>query len=96
MWTGSRLEGKNILVYAEQGVGDEVMFASCIPDLMEEAPGKLLLECSPRLEPLFGRSFPGVEVRGKTRDENFSWLQEEGPLDYSLPIDSLPKFSGTG
>ena len=68
------------------------MFASCIPDLMEEAPSKLLLECSPRLEPLFGRSFPGVEVRGKTRDENFSWLQEEGPLDYSLPIGSLPKF----
>ena len=92
MWTGSRLEGKSIFVYPEQGVGDEVMFASCIPDLMEEAPGKLLLECSPRLEPLFERSFPGVEVRGKTRDKNFSWLQEEGPLDYSLPIGSLPKF----
>ena len=68
------------------------MFASCIPDLMEEAPSKLLLECDQRLEPLFARSFPGVEVRGKARDENFAWLQEEDPLDYSLPIGSLPKF----
>ena len=92
MWTGDSLQGKKILVYGEQGVGDEVMFASCIPDLIAETPDKILLECDPRLEPLFARSFPDVHVCGKERELDFSWIHEQGPFDYSLPIGSLPKF----
>ena len=80
------------MVYAEQGVGDEIMYSSCIPDLLGQSPKRLLLECDPRLEPLFARSFPDVYVPGKKRDLDLSWAQEQGPLDYSLPIGSLPKF----
>src|SRR5690606_38998450 len=32
-WDGSPLTGKTILVHAEQGIGDEILFASCYPDL---------------------------------------------------------------
>ena len=31
-WEGGEVTGKTLLVYAEQGLGDEIMFASCIPD----------------------------------------------------------------
>jgi tetratricopeptide (TPR) repeat protein len=92
MWSGSSLQEKSILVFAEQGVGDEIAFASCIGDLLERSPRKLYLECDPRLEALFVRSFPGVHIRGKPKDIDLSWIGENAPPDYALPIGSLPKF----
>jgi hypothetical protein len=68
------------------------MFASCISDLLEQSPSKLFLECDPRLEALFARSFPGVHVHGKLKDMDFSWLGDIAQPDYALPIGSLPQF----
>ena len=98
-WKGSSLRGKNIQVYAAQGVGDEIMFSSCIPDLIQESPSKIYLDCDLRLEPLFARSFPEVTVYGRARTRRFSQtfnntdiLIEDVHFDYSLPIDGLPRF----
>lgn len=60
-WDGSPLEGRTLLIYAEQGIGDEIMFASCLPDVLS-LPGRFIIECDPRLVPLFARSFPGARV----------------------------------
>jgi tetratricopeptide (TPR) repeat protein len=92
MWSGSPLRGKSILVYAEQGVGDEITFASCVPDLLEQSPKEIFLECSPRLEALFARSFPGVHVRGTKKDTDLSWLGDSVRPDFALLIGSLPRF----
>jgi hypothetical protein len=92
MWQGLSLQGKSILVYAEQGVGDEITFASCIGDLLKRSPDKLILECAPRLEALFARSFPGADVHGRPRGDDLSWLGDKARPDYALPIGSLPKF----
>ena len=65
-WTGGRLKNKRLLVRAEQGVGDQILFASLIPDLAaarKAEGGSVMLECEPRLVPLFARSFPDVTVR---------------------------------
>jgi len=43
---------KVILVTAEQGAGDKVMFASCIPNLIKTNPKQVILECDLRLAPL--------------------------------------------
>src|SRR5579862_4956335 len=56
-WNGTPLRGRSIFVHSEQGIGDQVMFASCLPDLLKEA-GPSFVECDPRLVPLFARSFP--------------------------------------
>lgn len=62
-WNGEALDGP-LLVWGEQGVGDEVMFAGSIPDLV--ARGIVCrLDCDPRLVPLFARSFPGVAVAAR-------------------------------
>jgi tetratricopeptide (TPR) repeat protein len=58
-WDGAPLAGRSILVLSEQGIGDQVMFASCLPDLQEGARASYV-ECDPRLMPLFARSFPRV------------------------------------
>ncbi len=58
-WSGEPVNGKKVLVWGEQGVGDEVHFAAMVGDLME-AGADVVLESDPRLVPLFGRSFPGA------------------------------------
>jgi len=64
-WNGESLRERTILAWGEQGVGEEILFASMIPDLMKRA-GHVLVECDPRLQPLFERSFPGVETVGRS------------------------------
>ncbi len=58
------LAGLTLLVVGEQGLGDEVLFASLVPDLSRAlAPhGRLILTAEPRLVPLFARSFPNAQV----------------------------------
>jgi tetratricopeptide (TPR) repeat protein len=65
-WTPTDAESR-VLVYREQGVGDEIMLASLYPDLVESARA-VVIECDARLVPLFARSFPDAEVRAETTD----------------------------
>jgi len=89
-WDGQPLADKGVLVYAEQGVGDEIMFASCMPDLLESA-ARCAIECDPRLAPLFARSFPHARVHGLKRDADKAWAKDSGDLDYQIAIGSLPR-----
>lgn len=87
LWHGQPLKGKSILIYAEQGIGDEIMFASCLPDLLKKRPGEIFLECDSRLTPIFHRSFPIV----KNIDRNSDELKARKDIDYHVAIGSLPK-----
>lgn len=89
-WQGEPLADKSILVYAEQGLGDEIMFASCLPDVIGAA-GRVVVECSDRLEPIFRRSFPAAMVHGGKKGDSTGWVAECGPPDYQVPIGSLPR-----
>ena len=64
----SDLAGKSLLVFGEQGLGDEVMFANYLPDLQAALgpDGRLSLALEPRLVPLFQRSFPGARIGAHT------------------------------
>jgi len=89
-WQGESLAGKTLLVYAEQGLGDEIMFASCIPDVIAMA-GHCIIECEPRLAPLFRRSFPTATVIGGDRNE-IGWLLDMPQIDVQVAVGSLPRF----
>ncbi len=89
-WDGSPLAGKRILAYAEQGVGDEVLFASCFPDLIARA-GHCIIECDPRLSPLFERSFPSATIVGFARNQT-GWLSAMPEIDLQIAEGSLPRF----
>lgn len=89
VWQGEPLQGKTLLVYAEQGLGDEIMFASCIPDLAKTG-ARCVLECDTRLVPLFSRSFPDVIVRGSSRLQ-VEWLTTVPTIDAQIAAGSLPK-----
>ncbi|MBX3454121.1 tetratricopeptide repeat protein [Ferrovibrio sp.] len=64
-WPGiPLLPGQRLLVWGEQGLGDEILFASLLPELLKRQRDALLY-CEPRLVPLFARSFPDIEVVGR-------------------------------
>lgn len=82
MWNG---EPGTVVVYSNQGIGDEVAYASCIPDAAKKA--EIILDCDERTAPLFRRSFPGVKVYGTRFKDERDW---DHAVDYSIPIDCLP------
>ncbi len=84
MWDGKRVG--SLIVYGEQGLGDEVMYASCLADAQANAD-YVSLECDSRLEGLFARSFPGVEVHGTRRSEK-RWMHT---FDAQIPCGGLPE-----
>jgi tetratricopeptide (TPR) repeat protein len=65
-WDGRPLAG-TLAVWGEQGIGDQIMYGSIIPDAMKDAK-RVVIEVEPRLIPLFARSFPGTEVRSLLED----------------------------
>jgi tetratricopeptide (TPR) repeat protein len=95
-WSGELLRGKALLITAEQGLGDEILFASVIPEVLRAA-AHCVIECDRRLAPLFLRSFSGATVVGVDRKQD-RWPQELAdqleqlpPFDYWTPIGSLPR-----
>jgi tetratricopeptide (TPR) repeat protein len=50
-----------LLVWGEQGVGDEIMFGSLIQELRSQGT-ELLLQVDPRLKALYQRAYPGVRL----------------------------------
>lgn len=90
-WQGQSLAGKSILVYGEQGIGDEVMFHSCMPDLITKA-GQVLISCEPRLVPILRRSFPEAIVFEADRMGKPDWRKQVGQIDFQTAVGSLPRW----
>jgi len=92
-WTGEKLPSGRLLIWGEQGVGDEIMFAGLMPDAIRTG-NRCMLDCDPRLQPLFARSFPGVDVvaghaSGNAAGNNLG-LNPELDVAAHLPSGSLP------
>ena len=87
-WTPDDADAR-VLVYREQGIGDELMFSSCYPDVIAAAR-EVVIECDPRLSALFGRSFPEAEVRAVSVDALGNETRHD--FDRAIPAGSLPRF----
>ena len=88
-WDGESLKGKTLLVWGEQGLGDEILFAGCIPDV-EKLAKRVIFDCHPRLEDIFARSF-SAECIG-VRKTNAPGLFDGESVDYQIPVGGLARF----
>lgn len=87
-WEGQH--GQSVLVHGEQGLGDEILFASCIPDLVA-CSRQVVIDCDERLEGLFRRSFPSARVHGTRFKFPPDWI-DDYDIDAVVPIGDLPRF----
>lgn len=88
-WQGEALAGKRVLVWGEQGVGDEIRFAGVLPDLIATG-ARITFECAPKLAALFRSSFPDVEVRAVLPTESRK-PKDYADFDFEVPIGSLAR-----
>ena len=86
-WTGTPATGRSLLIYREQGIGDEISFASCLPDLLNRFE-RILCVCHSKLNTLFSRSFPQIEFR--SGGEALTQADVDA-LDWQIAIGSLPR-----
>lgn len=84
LWDGT--PGKRIAVHGEQGVGDEIMYLSILPDLLKVCPDAVI-EVEPRLMDLVERSF-GITTYGNES----AMKAHEKPFDATVALGSLGGF----
>jgi tetratricopeptide (TPR) repeat protein len=82
-WDGSPLQGRQILLIAEQGLGDSIQFIRYVPMVAERGSGGgVLLLCQPRLRKLFEGQLGIRQV--------ISMGEMLPPFDVCCPLMSLP------
>ena len=89
LWDGTGLSDKSVLVWTEQGVGDEIMFANML-DTLSWMAAEIITECEERLVPLFQRSFPKIQFVSREQKPNPILLNKD--IDYQVPIGSLAQW----
>lgn len=93
LWQGQPLGGETILVWGEQGLGDEIMFASMIPDLIA-ADVRVILECDSRLVSLFKRAFAGITCVAREDPPLIDTTSEN--VTYQVPSGNLGRWFRAG
>lgn len=87
-WAGIPATGRSLLVYREQGIGDEMLFASCFADLTDRFE-RIICVCHTKLKPLLARSFPKIEFRSGAdalTSEDIANMDWQIPMGGLLPI----------
>ncbi len=79
-----------LLITAEQGIGDQIMFSSCLPDIIKKHD-EIILECDKRLIPLFERSFPSIQIIYTSQLNNTSIKERLPTIQHQIAIGSLPR-----
>lgn len=87
-WYGEK--SKRIIISGEQGVGDEIMYASCFDEVIDDCES-VVIECMPQLKNLFQRSFPRAKVYGTRWDKEVFWDEDHNPQAH-VAMASIPRF----
>ena len=88
-WQGEPLAGKKIFVWSDQGIGDEILYGSMIPEVIRAA-NACTVECASRLTPLYRRSFPRADIIPKNPAANTAILARA--FDYHCSVLDLGRW----
>lgn len=85
LWHGQKVS--TLALSGEQGIGDEILFCSVIPEIRDLVEGTLFIECTERLQKLFERSFAPC----KTYPSHQELIFCEHDIEAHLQLGSLPR-----
>ena len=94
-WNGEK--EARVVVYGEQGIGDEILFASMLPQLIEDSE-LVVFECHKKLHKLFANSFPSLDIYPTREDPVVTWpILPDGKTSrynftHRIAIGSLGRF----
>lgn len=87
-WTGQNIRGSRILITPEQGLGEQLLFFSCLTDLL--ARGAIcVIVCMDKLKVLIQESFPNTRVLGLQESH---LVEKFRPFDYQVSIADLGRY----
>ena len=103
-WDSGPYTAGELLIRPEQGLGDQIRYIQCVSDLVSEY-GPCVVQCDPRLIPLFKRSFSdeiawtGGRVAANNRIEDQPQISKEVfladlPALYRPDFESFPDCTG--
>jgi len=92
-WSGESLTDKKILIWGEQGVGDQLMFLNTLPEIFDLSPSEVVIEVLGKLVPIVEAWYPETVVRQMgpsvvTRDSTEGYQD----FDFQIPSGSLPRY----
>ena len=87
-WDGTK--GLTVVVQADQGLGDMIMFSQCLPQMIADCK-QVIVETNARLAPLFRRNFPDLVVFDTLKEQEISWPTQY-QIDAHIHISFLGKF----
>lgn len=88
-WDGS--PGKTVIIYGEQAIGDEIIFASLIPEIVKISK-HVIFDAHPRLCDIFRRSFPYIPIYGTRKCPAIEWVGNHPDIDAQCSIASALKY----
>ena len=80
-WTSEHQKSR-ILIWGEQGIGDQILFSNYIDDIESDFE-KIYIAVTEKLIPFFKKLFPNIEVTSLRN------LPDENNFDYHIPMSSL-------
>lgn len=92
VWQGEDISDRRLFIFREQGIGDEIMFASMFEEAIARA-GECVIQCNSRLHAAFARSFPDADVRAaaEAHDDWIALAAEMRADDVWVFTGSLPR-----
>ncbi len=89
VWTGEPLHDRRIYVYGEQGIGEQIMYATMMGDLIEDG-ASILYGCDKRLVPIFARSMGSDTFTTFIDAPDLAFTTDD--IDYRIAVGSLGRF----
>ncbi len=84
-WDGEALNGRHLLLWGEQGIGDQILYGTMLSDAIRRAAGRVTIAVEDRLVPLFARSLAAPDVQVVARGAAV-------PADVQCPFASLGRW----
>ena len=90
-WRGQPLADKSIIIWGEQGIGDEILFLTLLPEISKLKPSKIGIFASGKIVPIIEKWYPQATVYPFTT-HHINVVLPSLDYDYHVPCGSLPLY----